>query len=122
MVEQHAGGDFGIARVVQLADLRVHHPERGDVQMREEPRRAHVDHVAAEPDKGVRPRRSGVHGRRHAVREAVGVGWNAIVAHAGVDMHMQVHQPWRHDTYAAIDRLARQCRGQAALSAAGSER
>ena len=69
----------------RLADHR-------NVQQRKDPGIDHIDDILAESWESVRTGRSGIHNRRNAFGNAVGICWNAQRCHSVIDVHVQINQ------------------------------
>lgn len=82
----------GVAQVLQLVVQRAHHPDRGNVQIGEDPRLGDADHVAAQPLERVRTGGARVAHRRDPPAETGGVRVHAVVAHPRVHVHVHVDE------------------------------
>src|SRR5438552_226017 len=83
----------GVREVVQLADLEVREPDRGDVEEREHPHPRARQHPFAHALEIARAGAAAVHPRRHARRARHVVGARAEVRRAREAVRVQVDEP-----------------------------
>ena len=90
-------GSLGVDEpdVLELTHNRRDHARRGDVEAGLEARFGDLDHVAPQTLEGVGAGRSGVDGRGDAAGQDIGVGVDAVVADAVVDVHVDVDEAGR---------------------------
>ena len=93
-------------QVFELADDRRDHARRRDVETGLDARFRDLDDVAPEALEGVGAGRSGVDSRGDAAGQDVGVGVDAVVAHAVVDVHVDIDETGRDQQTLGIDDLA----------------
>ena len=93
-------------QVFELADHRRDHARRRDVETGLDARFRDLDDVAPEALEGVGAGRSGVDSRGDAAGQDVGVGVDAVVAHAVVDVHVDIDETGRDQQTLGIDDLA----------------
>ena len=89
--------------VLELAHNRRDHARRGDVETGLEARFGDLDHVASQALEGVGAGRPGVDGRGDAAGQDVGVGVDAVVADAVVDVHVDVDEAGRDQQARSIE-------------------
>ena len=95
--------DIGIPNVRELSHASAQHALRRDVEEGLDPRGAHVDHVLLEPRKGVGSGGPRVVDRRGAPGHAMGIGLDAVMRHAPVDVDVQIDQARRHQLACGLD-------------------
>ena len=91
--------------VLELTHDRRDHAGRGDVETGLEARFRDLDHVAPEAVEGVGARRPGVDGGGDAAGQDVGVGVDAVMADAVIDVHVNVDEAGRDQQTRGIDEL-----------------